>query len=114
MDTPECWFRFFKNGPETHFCRYNKDTFINELKTAGFEAIEISEVSHSFPVKKPRQFRVDMASGSPPMTLMKSRLTELEWQAGENRAIEFIQDRIAGKEKMYSTAYLACAQKPTP
>ena len=92
----------------------DKHTFINELKTTGFEAIEISEVSHSFPVKEPRQFWVDMATGSAPMTLMKSRLTKAEWKTGENRAIEFIQSRIAGKEKMYSTAYLACAQKPTP
>jgi ubiquinone/menaquinone biosynthesis C-methylase UbiE len=92
----------------------DRTTFMNELHDAGFEAIEIAEVAHSFPVYEPHQFWDDMVSSSAPIMLMKSRLTEQEWLSGEKRAIELLMGRIEEKEKLYSTAYLACAQKPLP
>ena len=88
------------------------DTFIDELQQSGFENVAIREVAHSFAADTPARFWKRMAASSAPITLMRSRISETEWREGEDRAIKCVADKLAGKEKLYSTAYLACASKP--
>ena len=78
------------------------DVFRHEMTQAGFDAVEITSVRHTFPVGEPRRFWEHMVRGSAPITFMKKQTAPGEWVKREAVAVDWLQDNLpAGTTRLH-------------
>ena len=90
----------------------DREMFAEKLKAAGFEQVSIEAISHSFPATSARDYWQGMLRSSAPISLLKKNTPPEEWQAGEARALAYLEEVITGPLELESTALLGVGTRP--
>jgi ubiquinone/menaquinone biosynthesis C-methylase UbiE len=90
----------------------DRATFAENLTRAGFEQVNIEPITHLFHAESALAFWQGVVSSSAPVALLKQESTAGAWQAGEARAIAYLEDAIKGPTELASTALLGVGVKP--
>ena len=89
-----------------------RDTFSQEMISAGFSDVDIRAVTRALDVSSPEQFWQDTVAGIAPVALMKNSMSEDEWASVEALAVKRTAERLGSwPTTLTSTAWIATARK---
>ncbi len=90
----------------------SKEVFEDEMSQSGFNNIDVSLVTKSFPVKTVEEFWDTMVRGSLPIVLYKQTLTPEQWEEKNQQAITFLKQEIGTMQsELTADALIGVARK---
>lgn len=90
----------------------DRRTFFAEYMTrAGFEQVRIEPIVHNFRAGSAHAFWQSLVRTSAPICLLKKECSVEDWQAGEARAIAYLEEKIKKPMELASTALLGIGVK---